>query len=274
MVAKPVSRRSVLRALGAGLIAGSAVPAWARSYANRLDRNEQTLNLPNWSADGFRIAFISDLHVNSAAQLQRAKHAAQMAMDAKPDVLALGGDYLDLRHASIIENVRELLEEFRDAQCPVIAVMGNHDYWSGASRPLIETFSKSPVRLLRNELFEVDGVTLAGIDDAIEGRQRADFFPEGRVSKSLVTLFHEPDFVSEMPDHVCLQLSGHSHGGQVCLPFGISMYTPFGARKYIAGFYPKERVPIYVTRGVGTTGPEFRVFCAPEVSILTLRGAA
>jgi predicted MPP superfamily phosphohydrolase len=273
-VPKTVSRRSVLRALGAGLIAGSASPSIAKSYAHHVELNTRTLTLPHWSADGFKLAFLSDLHMNSAAKLQRAREAARLAISVEPDVIILGGDYLDLRHPSIVQNVATFLAEFREARCPVVAVMGNHDYWSGAARPLLEEFSRSPVRMLRNDLFEVEGVTLAGIDDAIEGRQRMDFFPKGRVSPSIISVFHEPDFVREMPDHVSLQISGHSHGGQVCLPFGAPLYTPFGARDYTAGFYRKARVPVFVTRGVGTTGPDFRVFCAPEVSVLTLRGAA
>lgn len=260
--------------MGAGLIAGSATPALARVYAHRVELNRSTLTLPNWSADGFQLAFLSDLHMNSSGKLDRAREAARLAISAQPDVIVLGGDYLDLRHPSIVENVGKFLAEFREATCPVVAIMGNHDYWSGAARSLIETFAKSPVRMLRNDLFEVEGVTLAGIDDAIERRHKMDFFPKGRVSKSLISVFHEPDFVSDMPDHVSLQISGHSHGGQVCLPFGVSMYTPFGARKYIAGYYPQAEVPIFVTRGVGTTGPDFRLFCAPEVAILTLRGSA
>ena len=92
------------------------------------------------------------------------------------------------------------------------------------------------------------------------------------MSKSLLALFHEPDFVSEVPKHVSLQVSGHSHGGQICLPGGYAVHTPFGAKKYKSGYYPDARVPLYVTRGVGTTGPDYRLFCRPEVTILTLRG--
>jgi predicted MPP superfamily phosphohydrolase len=120
---------------------------------------------------------------------------------------------------------------------------------------------------------EVNGVTIAGIDDAIANRQRYDFLTGGNHSKSLVALFHEPDFVDEVPKHISLQLSGHSHGGQICLPGGFSVHSPFGARKYVAGFYPNARVPLYVTRGIGTTGPDLRTFCRPEVSILTLESA-
>lgn len=263
----------MIRALGAGLVAGSATPALARAYAHHVELNHRTLELPNWDADGFKLTMLSDLHMNNAGKLERGIEAAHLALSEKTDVIVLGGDYLDLRHPSVVENVGKFLAEFRNAKCPVYAIMGNHDYWSGAARALVETFERSPVRLLRNESVEIGGVTLAGIDDAIERRHKLDFFPKGRVSKSLLALFHEPDFADEMPEHVSLQLSGHSHGGQVCLPFGKSMYTPFGAKRYISGYYAKAAAPVFVTRGVGTTGPDFRLFCAPEVSVLTLKGA-
>jgi predicted MPP superfamily phosphohydrolase len=166
-----------------------------------------------------------------------------------------------------------LVAEFNDAACPVVAIMGNHDYWSTVPRKVVEAFRESKVKMLLNQTFELDGVTIAGLDDAIQRAQSYEFFPAGTVSKSLIALFHEPDFVKDMPKHVSLQISGHSHGGQVCLPFGKSMYTPYGARKYVAGFYPDARVPLFVSRGVGTTGPDYRLFCAPEVSVLTLRSA-
>jgi predicted MPP superfamily phosphohydrolase len=196
-----------------------------------------------------------------------------MAMDSKPNLIILGGDYVDFRHPSIIANVATLARTLNDAACPVVAVMGNHDYWSTVPRKVVEAFDGTKVKMLLNETIEIDGVTIAGLDDAIQGQQRYDFFPKGQVSRSLLAILHEPDFVKDMPVHVSLQLSGHSHGGQVCLPFGKSLYTPFGARRYVAGFYRNARAPLYVSKGVGTTGPDYRLFCPPEVSVITLRSA-
>lgn len=257
--------------MAAGLFAGAAIPTYARTYAYRIQTERHDLELERWSADGFRIALVTDLHMNSRSETERAIEAAQIAMSEKPDLILLGGDYVDLKHPTIIGNVSKLMAAFGDASCPVAAVMGNHDYWSTAPKKVIEAVRESKVRMLLNDNLEVDGVTIAGLDDAIQRQQRYDFFPEGRVSRSLVALFHEPDFVKDMPRHVSLQLSGHSHGGQVCMPFGKSLYTPFGARKYVAGFYPDAKVPLFVSRGVGTTGPDYRLFCPPEVSVLTLR---
>lgn len=111
------------------------------------------------------------------------------------------------------------------------------------------------------------------MDDATFNFQNYEFFPSEKVSKNCLAVLHEPDYVEEMPGHVSLQISGHTHGGQVCLPFGYAMHTPKGGRRYIAGYFPHANVPLYVTRGVGTVGIDYRLFCRPEVTILTLRSA-
>lgn len=259
--------------MAAGLVGGTALPTLARNHAYSIEVEEHELKLERWQADGFRLAAITDLHMNSPQETERAIEAAHLAMRSKPDVILLGGDYVDLKHPTIIANIGKLAAELDAAPCPVVAIMGNHDYWSTVPKKVVDAFRQSKVKMLLNETFEVDGVTIAGLDDAIQRAQSYEFFPAGTVSKSLLALFHEPDFVKDMPKHVSLQVSGHSHGGQVCLPFGKSMYTPFGARKYVAGFYGDARVPLFVSRGVGTTGPDYRLFCAPEVSVLTLRSA-
>ena len=158
--------------------------------------------------------------------------------------------------------------------CPVVAILGNHDYASRQIGRVIEGLNATTAKLLVNETLEVGGVTLAGLDDGIHGAPRFDFFGKDRVSKSLLALFHEGDRVEEMPGHVSLQLSGHSHGGQVCYPNGRPvMPAPLG-EKYVAGFFADTAAPLFVSKGVGTSGPDFRLFCAPEVNVLTLRSAS
>ncbi len=235
-----------------------------------IERRE--LRLPNWDADGFKVGFIADLHVNSARQMQHALFAVNAVLAEKPDVILLGGDFVNASETDRLEHIGECLAPLAHSPVPVLAVMGNHDYYCNDPRKAFEAIHSAPLRLLRNEAVEVDGVTIAGIDDALAYRHHVGFIEEGTHSKSLIALFHEPDFVTEVPKKVSIQLSGHSHGGQVCLPSGRALHTPTGAKKYISGFYPDAEVPLYVTRGVGTSGPEWRMFCPPEISILTLRG--
>lgn len=257
--------------MGAGAVCGVSGPMFSRGYAYHLRVERKTLKLPRWNADGFKVCFISDFHLNGPRQLERAKQALQVAYDEKPDLVALGGDFVEHGTEKDTERMRDFARATQTDKCPTVAILGNHDYWSGAGDMVIDELRRADVRVLQNQLFEIQGVTVAGIDDGIDNRQRFDFFNKGAVSKSLLCLLHEPDFVEEQPDHVSLQLSGHSHGGQICGPGGVHLHAPKYGRKYVAGFFEPLPVPLYVSRGVGTTGPDMRTFCAPEVSVLTLR---
>jgi predicted MPP superfamily phosphohydrolase len=269
---KEYSRRDVMKALAFGGAAAVVPAGYADFSSNHLVVERVALSLPRWDADGFRVAVVSDLHANKPAMAARAADAIKLALAESPDLLIMPGDFVNESDEPYLDLLEQALRPLREAKCPVIATMGNHDYWARNPRKIIDVMA-SRTRLLRNEAVEVGGVTVAGVDDAIAKRHRTDFLERGKHSKSLLTLLHEPDFVSEVPEHVSLQVSGHSHGGQICLPTGRALHTPFGAKQYIAGYYPDARVPLYVTRGVGTTGTDWRLFCLPEVTLLTLRGA-
>ncbi len=267
------SRRAVLRAAGYGLFASAATFAYADIGADRLVVETRTLDVPTWDANDFRVAVVSDLHANSHREASVAAEACRLAIEASPDVIVLPGDFVNFSGPVTLQHLRDALSPLREATCPVIATLGNHDYWARSPRHVIDTIKEFDLHLLRNQAFDMNGVTIFGVDDAIAGLHRPDAIRAGAHSKSMLALLHEPDFVDDMPTFVSLQISGHSHGGQICLPGGLSMHTPFGARKYIAGFYPDAPVPLYVSRGVGTVGPRLRLFCRPEVSVLTVRSA-
>lgn len=244
------------------------------SYSNHcisLERHE--LRLPRWRADGFRVALVADLHTDTPDAAECANRAVRMAVEEQVDLIAIPGDFLVHSSKVKFRQLQHALEPLNDAKCPVVGTLGNHDYASRAFSRLVQTLRSTTMTLLINQKVDVQGVTVAGVDDALLGRPRTDFLGSGTDSESLLALLHEPDYVTIMPPHVSLQLSGHSHGGQICFPGGRPLHTPVGARFYYAGFYPEAKVPLYVTRGVGTIGPRLRMFCPPEVSILTLRAA-
>ncbi len=257
---------------GYGFAAALIPAAIADISADRLVIERHELKLPNWDANGFKVAVVSDLHANTQSMADRSARAIEMALVEKPDVLVMPGDFLNNSDEKSLALLREALAPLAYASCPVISTMGNHDYWARRPHKIVDILEKR-TQLLRNEVQEVSGVTIAGIDDALANRHDVGFLKPNRHSKSLLALLHEPDFVKDVPDHLSLQISGHSHGGQICLPTGTALHTPYGAKKYIAGFYEDAKVPLYVTRGVGTTGSDWRLFCLPEVSILTLTAA-
>lgn len=265
-----ISRRTLIKG---AVLAGLGGTTWYQLGArNRLDVRRETLRLPKWKADGFRVGFLSDLHVHSEIQIEPALEAVRAVVAERPDVILFGGDYLNNYRS--LPHVEAFLRKIETMGIPAYSVLGNHDFWSGDVAGLMRRIGDSSVRLLRNEVVEVDGVAIYGIDDGIQGADRHDRLGKHRDSESVLAVFHEPDFVERVDAHISLMLAGHSHGGQVCLPFGKPLNLPRGARKYWDGFYPAAKVPLFVTRGVGMTGPQVRAFCRPDVSILTLRGAA
>ncbi|MBI5707159.1 MAG: metallophosphoesterase [Armatimonadetes bacterium] len=266
--ARAISRRRLIRTV---VLGGIGVTALAQgTEVGRLKVERQALRLPKWKADGLKVALLTDLHVNDKQETERAIEAVGIAGVEKPDVILFGGDFLNTPGEEALRNVRRVLDAADDTGCRAFAVLGNHDYWVPTTPELIEQFRGRRTRLLRNELVGFGDATIWGIDDGIAGRDRHMLDHRHRDDPSILALFHEPDFVSRVHSNVGIMLAGHSHGGQMCLPFGVPLHTPRGARTYIAGFYADAPVPLYVSRGIGTVGPKLRLFCPPEVSILTL----
>jgi predicted MPP superfamily phosphohydrolase len=271
-VSKP-SRRDLLRWFAYGA-ATAAVPAvYGDVSTGWVQWERRTLKVPRWGQNGFRIAFLSDFHAMDDRRVDIGERAIQMALEEKPDAILLGGDYLNTANRRQLKLLARLVSGLVKAKCPVIGVFGNHDFWSEDLAAIAGVLAASPVKILRNEALTMGGVVIGGVDDGIAKKQQPEFLREFEGQDSVLALYHEPDFVHELPSSVSLTLSGHSHGGQICLPGGLPIHLPYGARKYVAGFYPEAHVPLYVSRGVGTIGPDFRLFCRPEVGILTIEKA-
>ena len=267
-VRRKLTRRQALAGLGSLGLGVIGFGAWG-SRELRVDRRE--LRLERWDADGFRLVQVSDVHINDAGKLAVAQQAITLAVAEKPDLIVFTGDFVNFSAEECLANIEPAFEGLRDATCPCLAILGNHDYWCSGVSQIIERAARTPLKLLRNEVAEVQGVTVVGLDDALVERHDPTKVPKSLASKSLIALLHEPDFVVDLPDHVSLTLSGHSHGGEICLPGGIPLYTPEGSKKYQSGFYDRS-VPLFVSHGTATLGPA-RTFCPAEINVLTLRRA-
>lgn len=265
-----LTRRSFLRGAGFGLAASVAGAAYADYSGSNPVLESVELTLPRWKADGLRVAFFSDIHVNDSFETMRARRAIAMLAAEEPDLVLFGGDALDYKAPKTLEHIDTAFEPLANLTCPKLAVLGNHDYWSGMVERISDHIQGCGFRVLRNEVEEFDRFAVAGYDDRIGGDRDDSFQPR---HESLLCLMHEPDDVDYVPETASLQISGHSHGGQICLPFGVPLHTPPLARKYRRGYFPDAKVPLYVSRGLGTSGFKWRMFCPPEVTLLTLRSA-
>ncbi len=236
--------------------------------------------------DNLRIALLSDLHCGLYTDERTILQALELANSCAPDVILLVGDFVTSRllfhwgkrnakHAERdLAPFLPALQKLR-ARFGVFGVMGNHD-WNVGSDCITDLVASAGVRVLRNEAvpLENEGARLwiAGVDDALKRAADLDrtlaHVPQG---ETVMLLAHEPDFADEAARHgIALQVSGHSHGGQVRPPFGYG-YLPPLARKYPQGRYTIGNLQLYTSRGIGNVGVPFRLGAPPEVSIIDLR---
>jgi predicted MPP superfamily phosphohydrolase len=267
-----------LRAAVVCLVALVAAAAGLRSALRppRLERVE--LRLARWPSalDGFRVAQISDLHIGPILGRAFAAHLVERVAALEPDLVVVTGDLVD-------GSVKQLADEVAPlaglrGRYGVFFVTGNHDHYSGASA-WAERAGELGMRVLRNQRVEsrAGGAVfdLAGVDDhrgdliGGEGGEDLDAALGGRdPERPALLLAHDPStFKRASQRDVDLQLSGHTHGGQIW-PFGlfVRLVIPF-----VAGHYRRGEAQLYVSRGSGFWGPPMRLLAPAEITEIVLR---
>lgn len=254
---------------GAGLLVyGSLVES------KRLRLERVTLWLPDWPdhLEGYRIGLIADLHLRGWETVNLAQRAINALLREHPDAIAIPGDFVGHWKEDAEYWLGLGLSGLELFTGPKLAVPGNHDYWPDDPARLLPILEEKGVQLLRNDAASHDGITWVGIDSANEDRDDMEqAFGKADLSQPQIVLWHEPDMADALPYGPSLMLAGHSHGGQFVMPWGTPFMTTRNGSKYVRGFYSEPDVPIYVSRGLATTGPPSRLFCPPEVTVLTIR---
>jgi predicted MPP superfamily phosphohydrolase len=222
-----------------------------------------------------RIGFVADTHLGSVIREADIERALALLIAAGPDLLLFGGDYISESPRLISDAAAVLGNVAYTTRFGSLAILGNHDCANGAGRMTAE-LEKHGVRVLRNESARVGDDTgelwIAGIDDALLGSpdpQRA--FASVPSGARAIALWHEPGWAEQVIQYgAFLQLSGHSHGGQIRLPVAGPITAPAGGRRFVKGLNFAAGMPIYTTRGVGVYRPPVRFRCPPEVTLVTL----
>lgn len=222
-----------------------------------------------------RVVQVSDLHLSDFNRYFE-KVAAQVAA-LEPDLIVLTGDYLEEER-----NIRGVLSFLKQLKAPhgIFAVQGNWEYWSRLEgENLRRHFAGAGVRLLINERADVEvagqQLSILGLDypsTADPLRRLQDMADPQRFN---LLLSHVPAFAHELLDpHIGLILSGHTHGGQVRIPYAPPLYLPRYSGRFVAGLYQvsQHQVPLYVSRGVGTSVLPLRFLCRPEIGLFELHG--
>ncbi|MEK3966797.1 metallophosphoesterase [Paenibacillus sp. FSL H7-0323] len=265
--------RGAAAVIGAGLLtsgyAWQGEPNWIE--VTKLDLRFK--ELPS-AFSGMKLVHFSDTHLGFNKDARDLARLAKHISKAEPDLICFTGDIVDSDPEDLVEAVPVLAA--LSAPLGKFAILGNHDYKN--TQLVTELLESAGFRVLRNRsyLLKRGGAVMAvtGLDDLLHGKpdpaKAITGVPEGTFN---VLLMHEPDYADTAQAYSFdLQLSGHSHGGQIRLPFIGAPFTPYGSLKYINGLYYTEdkAMPVYVNRGFGETYMPFRLLCRPELTVLTL----
>ncbi|MCB0167881.1 MAG: metallophosphoesterase [Anaerolineae bacterium] len=233
-------------------------------------------NLPA-SLEGFKIVQLSDIHLHPFTQIDFVNEVVAATNRLQPDLVALTGDFV-LKTAGSIFELAPVLATLNPTY-GIFAVLGNHDIWTD-DRTVRAGLEESGLTVLRNEGLALGvgkgQLYVAGVDDGWSGRpDLALALDRHRGDIPTLLLAHEPDLADRFAAdrRVSLQLSGHTHGGQVRLPGKGALVLPRLGHKYEMGLYRVADMWVYTNRGVGVIGPPIRFNCRPEVTEITLVGA-
>jgi uncharacterized protein len=256
--------------------------SWSYVHAiepNWLDLKTVDLTLPHLSKEfeGYKIVQLTDIHADRWMTEERLSRIVEAVNRQDPDLIALTGDYVTKASETYGPNLRA----FRNlkAKDGALAVLGNHDHWSDP-KILVDILQEVGITVLHNEVKSIDRqgtqLNIAGVGDIWAQQQDlAKVISALPQQGAAIMLAHEPDYADETAPtkRFDLQLSGHSHGGQVHIPFMKRVLPPLG-RIYPAGQYQVGDMIQYTSRGIGVAGLRVRLNCRPEVTILRLHAPA
>lgn len=228
-----------------------------------------------------RVVFFTDTHFGKLYSQSNIDKIVKKINNQNPDIVIFGGDLLDnyARDYSLLDtgSLQRSLSKI-EAKYGKYAVFGNHDYGGGASRVYEKFMNGGGFKVLKNESSYINDLNLniIGYDDYLLGNtKKSDYKIEENKFNFVVT--HEPDVVELMTSSSeNFILSGHSHGGQVTVPFITDKILPVGAHKYVKGLYSEKNVGIndstkmYVSSGIGMTSIPLRFLNPPEIVVFNI----
>ncbi|KXY17921.1 metallophosphoesterase [Bacillus sp. FSL K6-0067] len=230
------------------------------------------------SFHGMKILQFSDLHLGYYFSLHHLSKIVSKINAVKPDIVLFTSDLIDNYQtytdtpfvASILKNIQAPFGKF--------SIYGNHDHGGYGTEYYEHIMRESGFELLLNNekrirLLDNSEISIFGLDDILLGKPKIkETLQRARKNTYNIVLVHEPDIAPQIANYpVNLQLSGHSHGGQVQIPFFGAIITPALAKNYVEGFYTIQDLALYVNRGLGRTRVPFRFMSKPEITIFTLQ---
>ncbi|QKY68899.1 metallophosphoesterase [Lentibacillus sp. CBA3610] len=280
-----MNRRTFLKRSIGSLLALIGLGGGTYYYAREIEPNMLDIKHEQLTSDkipkafnDFKILQFSDTHIGHHYSLEQLSDLIDTINEQNPDLILFTGDLVDEPHTyhwdnNLIQILQKLQSDYGKYW-----IYGNHDHGGYGTDIVQNVMEKAGFNLLQNEHVEIEidnqQIVLAGIDDVMLGRPDLESTLTN-ADPDLYTLLlaHEPDYADNTVHFpVDVQLSGHSHGGQVRLPFIGHLYTPLYAQNYVQGKHEFQngKLTLYVNQGIGTTRLPYRFLCQPEIHVYTL----
>jgi uncharacterized protein len=264
-------------------LAGCALVFLTSIYAHKIEpiwfevkHIDITLPQLDRAFNGYRIVQISDLHAGDGTDRSQLEKVVAAVNAEHPDLVVITGDHvtrIPKQHLELLDTLAKLQPRDR-----TISILGNHDVHNDPA-PVRAAIKKAGITLLENSVYTLnrDKATLhiAGVGDVFFKQDKIDLIlAQLPATGAAIMLAHEPDFADKTSatGRFGLQLSGHSHGGQVRIPF-IDGYVPTLAEKYPIGQYQIGNMIQYTNRGIGMVKLYARFNCRPEISVFNLKAS-
>ncbi len=277
---RPLSpgRRRFLKIGAAAAVAVVAAPVYgAEIEPNHPVVTRRDVKVPGWpaSAAGLTVGQIGDLHCQDNHAVARTAHAARMLLAEAPDIVFITGDFISNGDGiAWVGAAAEALSPLRAVLHGVFCILGNHDYPNGRPSEVAAALERIGFQMLLNRAVpfpSVPNTWIVGMESlCLSYQDPAKAFSGVPKDAVKILLMHEPDYADQAPPGIGLQLSGHSHAGQIRLPGLPPLYCPEWGRRYPEGLQQARNHQVYTTRGVGMMGPQIRFCCPPEITILRL----
>lgn len=267
----------LLAVLAIGVLAAGYATATRDPVVRRL-----VVHMRNWPAGAapMRIVLISDLHVAGPdTPPSRIARIVAQVNALRPDLVLIAGDTEQERVLSTrIYDAAEASAPLAGlrARYGTIAVLGNHDYSDAGVTDLPARLAENGITLLRNQAVRRGPLTIAGADDLYHAKFRVDRLVRAaaRLPGPTLVLSHTPDVAPNLPDSLPLVVAGHTHCGQIVLPFiGAPQTRSHYDKRYLCGLIREPGRDVLVTAGIGTSDVPLRIGTVPDMWLLTLDGA-
>jgi len=287
---KKEQKKSILKKLIISFISIVMIPVSLYFYATEIERKLITVTWNEIEAptipkefNNKKILQFSDVHLGPEFTLKQLENLVEKMNELHPDIVVLTGDLIDKfgSYSAEKDEAKVILQKI-NAPLGKYAVFGNHDRGGGGSVFYKKYMEEAGFSVLVNEVQKIkvgNGkyITISGLDDFLLGKPQIDAtLKHVRQQDFNMLLVHEPDVVDKVACYpVDFQVSGHSHGGQVQIPFIGPLITTKLAESYVEGMYELEGknkpLHLYVNRGIGTTRMPVRFWSVPELSVFVLK---